>query len=161
MDFCIGAPIIDMKSNSNANKFLIMDMGAKGALEIKKIYKNAIFVYIIPSNYERLVSQMEYRDASRLKRSKAQIESAAKVCDWLIINDDTDIAVTQIEKIMHTIKEYGERIDELDIETMKFLYSRNFHNQDNINFLKNFYPDDLIYTEEPIFKKETNYERIR
>ena len=146
---CIGAPIIDMQSEENKGKFLIMDMGAKGALEFKKKYKNAIFVYIIPPNCERLIAQMEYRDASRINRSKVQIASASQVCDWLVINDDINVAVSQIERIMHVIKEHGENLDEIDMETMKFLYSRNFHNKANIDFINNFYPVDLSYPEEP------------
>ena len=97
---CIGAPIIDMQSEENKGKFLIMDMGAKGALEFKKKYKNAIFVYIIPPNCERLIAQMEYRDASRINRSKVQIASASQVCDWLVINDDIKAAVAAITVII-------------------------------------------------------------
>lgn len=95
-----------MEADENKGKVLIMDMGVKGAKELKKRYYNIISIYIIPPNITKLVSQMENRNMSRLKRNKKQIEEAVETCDWLIINDDLDIAVSEIERIIKNIKKY-------------------------------------------------------
>ena len=39
----IGAPILDMSNPEYQGKYLLLDMGAKGAREFKAKYKNAIF----------------------------------------------------------------------------------------------------------------------
>lgn len=83
-----------------------MDIGVKGAKELKKRYPNIISIYIIPPDITKLVSQMKNRSINRLKRNENQIEQALEICDWLVINDDLDIAVSEIEKIMKSIKKY-------------------------------------------------------
>jgi guanylate kinase len=148
MDITIGAPLININSKRHDNKFLLLDMGVKGAMEFKKNFKNAIFIYIIPPTIERLFDQMKDRNPSRLQRSKAQLSVASDVCDWLVINDDVEIAATQIEKIMHTIRDNYHNLDGIDEETMRFLYSCNFHNPKNKEFLERFYGEDVSYPKE-------------
>lgn len=138
-----------MQAPENQGKFLIMDMGAKGASEFKERYRNAIFIYIIPPNKEALLERMKNRNPSRLQRSKRQLPQAKKVCDWLVINDDLDEAVDQIEQIMHIIKKHGQSIRTLDDDTLRFLYSRNLHNKENVKFLDEFYGKDLSYPDGP------------
>lgn len=137
--YLYGAPLIDMNAFENRGKFLIMDMGVSGAAELKGLYKNSVCIYIIPPTQERLLSQMGTRGYERFVRSKKQIKRVKDVCDWLVINDDLETAASQIQKIMHTIKEYAPNFDSVDEETMRFLYDRNFHNKQNIDFLDNFY----------------------
>lgn len=142
MVIIIGAPIIDMNAFENQGKYLIMDMGSKGAAEFKQKYKNAIFIYVIPPTKERLLSQMGTRGLERFERSKRQLHQVTDIYDWLIINNDVNTAVQEIEKIMHTVKEYSHNLDAIDIDTMKFLYDRNFHNKKNIDFLNKFYGEE-------------------
>lgn len=139
MDILIGAPVIDMSAKELQGKYLIMDMGSNGAVEFKKRYRNSIYVYIIPPTKERLIAQMVGRSKERLVRSKRQIPQVKKVCDWLVVNDNPDVAAGEIEQIMHLIREHGTNWDNVDIDTMRFLYSRNLHNPKNIEFLDNFY----------------------
>ncbi len=139
MDILIGAPVIDMNAKQLQGKYLIMDMGCNGAAEFKKRYSNSIYIYIIPPTKERLIAQMVGRSKSRLERSKRQIPQVKEVCDWLVINDDPSVAAGEIERIMHLIREHGTNWDNVDIDTMRFLYSRNLHNKKNIEFLDNFY----------------------
>ena len=147
-DFHIGAPKIDMDSEENRGKYLIMDMGAKGAAEFKEKYKNSMCVYVIPPTLERLMSQMEGRGKTRVQRNLNQIEQAKRVCDWLVINDDVDTAASQIETIMHALREHGDDLDSIDLDTMRFLYSKSLHNKENVRFLDEFFPRDLSQEKE-------------
>lgn len=144
----IGAPVIDMNSQRLNGKYLILDMGIKGAKEFKEKYKNAIFVYVIPPTKERLLSQMKDRNPSRLFRSKAQLSGTFDVCDWLVINDNPNDAAIQIERIMQIIKENSHDFGALDEDTLRFLYSCNFHNPKNREFLDRFYGEDVSHPEE-------------
>lgn len=139
MDVLIGAPILDMSSKQLQEKYLIMDIGSDGAEEFKRKYKNSIYVYLMPPNVQRLLSQMKGRSKSRLNRNIRQIPKVKQVCDWLVINDDQDIAASEIEQIMHLVKEHGTSWGDVDIDTMKFLYSRSLHNPVNVEFLDNYY----------------------
>ena len=40
---------------------------------------------------------------------------------------------------MHLVKEHGTSWGDIDIDTMKFLYSRSLHNPVNVEFLDNYY----------------------
>lgn len=143
----IGAPILDMSNPEYQGKYLLLDMGAKGAREFKAKYKNAIFVYVIPPTKERLVGQMTGRHPDRLARNKRQIANAMEVCDWLIINDDRDESAQVLERIMGIIKRYGQDLDNIPQEDLEFLYSHNFHNKQNRKFLERFY-DDVSYPDQ-------------
>ena len=151
MAILIGAPVINMDLPKLKDKYLLLDMGVKGAMEFKKRYKRAIFIYVIPPNKERLLLQMKDRDPSRLLRSKAQIPMTSKVCDWLVINDNPEEAAIQIERIMRIIKENVHNINNLDEDSLRFLYSCNLHNPSNREFLDRFYDQDVSYPEERQF----------
>ena len=144
MDILIGAPILDMSNPEYQGKYLLLDMGAKGAAEFKAKYKNAIFVYVIPPTKERLVGQMTGRHPDRFARNKRQIAQAMQVCDWLIINDDKEQSAQTLERIMSIIKRYGQDLDDIPQEDLEFLYAHNFHNKQNRKFLERFY-DEVSY----------------
>lgn len=120
-----------------------MDMGIKGAQEFKKKYSNAIFVYIIPPSQEALLNQMKTRNPSRLQRSIAQLPLVESVCNWLVLNDTPKSAAQKIERIMHTVMEYGDNLEQADEETIRFLFEHNMHNQKNKDFLRNFYTPQI------------------
>lgn len=147
MDILIGAPILDMSNPEYQGKYLLLDMGAKGAAEFKAKYKNAIFVYVIPPTKERLVGQMKGRHPDRLARNKRQIAQAMQVCDWLIINDDRDESAEVLERIMSIIRKYGQNLDDIPQEDLEFLYAHNFHNKQNRKFLERFY-DEVSYPDQ-------------
>ena len=105
-------------------------------------------VYVIPPTLEGLMSQMEGRGKTRVQRNLNQIEQAKRVCDWLVINDDVDTAASQIETIMHALREHGDDLDSIDLDTMRFLYSKSLHNKENVRFLDEFFPRDLSQEKE-------------
>ena len=116
-----------------------MDMGVSGAAELKGIYRNGLFIYIIPPSQDRLLGQMGTRGPERLARSKRQIARVKGICNWLIVNDDLSTAVDEIEKLMHIIRGYAPDFSDVDEDTMRFLFERNFHNERNLRFLDSFY----------------------
>lgn len=150
MDIVIGAPILDMDNPKYQGKYLMLDMGVRGAAEFKAKYPNIICVYVIPPTKDRLLGQMEGRHPDRFQRNKRQITQAMDVCDWLIINDDKDAAVAVLERIMSIVKRYGNNIEDIPEEDLEFLYAHNFHNKQNRKFLERFY-DDVSYPEEREF----------
>lgn len=136
-----GAPIVDMDTPHLKDKYVVLDMGIKGAMEFKERYKNAIFVYLIPPTLDRLLNQMgaSARYPDRINRSRAQIPLVGKVCNWLVINDNPDVAAAEIEKIMTIIKENAHDFGNLDDESLRFLYAHNLRSGRSRQFLEEFY----------------------
>lgn len=142
-------PRIDMQSDEYKGKLLLLDMGITGAKEMLDTYKNAISIYIIPPNKERLRAQLNGRDYTRWDRNIRQIPKAKEVCQWLIINDDVDDSANQIYRVGSILLEHGHDISALDKETLKYLYDRNMHNRANVEFLDSFFGRKHSFSDGP------------
>lgn len=139
MDILIGTPVLDMDTPYLKDKYVILDIGVEGAREFKQKHKNSISVYVTPSSEEEVLQQMQTKYPSELNSNKSQLKLSPQVCDWLVINDDPEQAASEIERIMCLAKENSQDLESLDEETLKFLFSYNFHNPKNREFVENFY----------------------
>ncbi len=135
-----GVPNINFY-NVNKGKSLLLDIGAKGAMQLKEFYKNAIYVYVMPPSPERIKKN---RNQNRMKRSIEQAKIAKSVCNWLIINDDLEKATTELERIIEILKIYGRNIQDIPIEDMQFLFEKNISNPKNKEFIENFYEEQIV-----------------
>lgn len=141
-DYYYGAPKIDMKSEEYADKCLLIDIGAKGAKELKQKYPNSICIYIIPATKQQLSSQMGGRSSHRNERNKRQVEEAKSICDFLVINKDVQQATEEINLISAILKRYKKDKSTLVGKDLAFLYGRSFNNAYNKSFLSNFFSED-------------------
>ena len=85
---------------------LILEIDTKGALNVKKIMKNAVLIFIVPPSMEELEARLrgrhtETEDAiqKRLASIKLEIENS-KHFDYTIVNDTIENAVSSLEKIL-------------------------------------------------------------
>lgn len=101
-------------------KDIFFDKDVRGALKIKEMYPEAVLIYILPKDVETLIKRRKDRGKNRHELSKAEVE-IAKNMEWLIINDDINLAVTTLEEIINCVRK-----------------SRMI-NSANIEFLNNFY----------------------
>lgn len=139
MDILIGTPVLDMDTPYLKDKYVILDIGVKESREFKEKHRNSISVYVTPSSEESVLQQMRTLYPSEVNSNKAQLQLSPQVCDWLVINDDSEQAASEIERIMQFVKDNAQDLESLDDETLKFLYSHNFHNPQNTEFVENFY----------------------
>ena len=91
-----------LKNNEN----LILEIDTKGALNVKKLMPNAVFIFITPPSMEELEHRLRGRHTEteeaiqkRLASIKLEIENS-KNFDYQIINDTVENAVRQIENII-------------------------------------------------------------
>ena len=90
------------------NHPLLLNIEVVGTLKIKKLFPNALLIYILPENIEQLYSRLEKRSFSD-KQRKERIEAAkwsikqAKRYDYQIINYEGEINKT-VKKIVKIIK---------------------------------------------------------
>jgi guanylate kinase len=86
---------------------VILEIDWQGALQIKRIFTNAVLIFILPPSWEELRSRLERRgeDAPdvievRLQNAKEEL-SQAKEFDFVIINELFERALFDLKAIVH------------------------------------------------------------
>ena len=86
---------------------VVLEIDYQGGLQIKKMYANAILIFILPPSWEELRSRLERRgedapDIIDLRMQNAAIEMAqAKEFDFVIINEIFERALFDLKTIVH------------------------------------------------------------
>jgi guanylate kinase len=85
---------------------VILEIDYQGALQIKKMYANAVLIFILPPSWEELRSRLERRgedapDIIALRMQNAAIEMAqAPEFDFVIINEIFDRALFDLKAVV-------------------------------------------------------------
>ncbi len=86
---------------------VVLEIDFQGALQIKRIFPNAVLVFILPPSWEELRSRLERRgedtpDVIELRLQNAAEEMAqAKEFDFVIINELFERALFDLKAIVH------------------------------------------------------------
>ena len=86
---------------------VVLEIDYQGGLQIKKMYANAILIFILPPSWEELRSRLERRgedapDIIDLRMQNAALEMAqAKEFDFVIINEVFERALFDLKTIVH------------------------------------------------------------
>jgi guanylate kinase len=86
---------------------VILEIDFQGALQIKRIFANAVLVFILPPSWEELRSRLERRgedtpDVIELRLANAAEEMAqAREFDFVIINELFERALFDLKAIVH------------------------------------------------------------
>lgn len=85
---------------------IILDVDTQGAKQIKRIFKNAVSIFILPPSMKVLEQRLRGRKSdltqeikNRLKRAKDEIADY-KCYDYIIINDKLNRAFRELESIV-------------------------------------------------------------
>lgn len=90
----------------NAGIDVFCEIDVNGAHNIKKIYDDVLLIYIAPPSIEKLRDRLVSRGTESLEKINQRLEIAKKELneinfyDYVIINDDVDIAVDEIKEII-------------------------------------------------------------
>jgi guanylate kinase len=86
---------------------VILEIDWQGALQIKRIYPNAVLIFILPPSWEELRSRLERRGEdlpevieTRLANAAAEL-AQAKEFDFVIINELFERALFDLKAIVH------------------------------------------------------------
>jgi guanylate kinase len=86
---------------------VILEIDWQGALQIKRIFTNAVLIFILPPSWDELRSRLERRGedtpeviAVRLKNAREEL-SQAKEFDFVIINELFESALFDLKAIVH------------------------------------------------------------
>lgn len=87
---------------------VILEIDFQGAIQIKRVFSNAISIFILPPSWEELRSRLERRgedspDVIELRLKNAAVEVAqVQKFDFVIINELFDRALFDLKAIVHS-----------------------------------------------------------
>ncbi len=91
----------------NKGKDVILDIDVQGAVKIKKIYKDALMIFITVPNMKILRERLIKRNKDSLDVIKTRLNNAEKELkylpkyDYLIINDELDKSIENIKSVIN------------------------------------------------------------
>ncbi|PUE45798.1 guanylate kinase [Limnohabitans sp. 2KL-51] len=86
---------------------VILEIDYQGALQIQKMYANAVLIFILPPSWEELRSRLERRGEDTLEIIELRLQNAAvemaqaKEFDFVIINEVFDRALFDLKAVVH------------------------------------------------------------
>jgi guanylate kinase len=93
----------------NNGKSVILEVDVHGAVEIKRIYPDAILIYIAPPSLEELRIRLKKRQTEneedlkkRIERAKMELSHKDKF-DYFIVNNDLNTAYSEIKSLIGKI----------------------------------------------------------
>lgn len=108
-------------------KDVILEIDIQGALEINDKVKEAIFIFIMPPSMRILKQRLIRRNTEtkeqlieRFKTAYKEINEVSKY-NYVVINDDINLAVKKIESILTAEKCRVDRIEEVDLNNKEEL----------------------------------------
>lgn len=105
-----GTPKEYVLNKLEEGKDVLLEIDIQGALKVKEIYPDGVFIFIMPPSMEELRNRIEKRGTetkeamlNRLNCAYKEIEYVFKY-DYAVLNDEVDLAVDKIQSILKAEK---------------------------------------------------------
>jgi len=92
-------------------KVALFDLDVQGALNMKKKFKNAFLIFVLPPSIDTLKDRLEKRSTEssefiekRLSKAKDEIPHATKF-DYILLNDDIDETLAEAQELVNDFLE--------------------------------------------------------
>ena len=106
---------------------VMLEIDIQGALKIKETNPNAIFIFIMPPSMRELKNRLVNRGTEtkekiieRFKNAYKEINEMNKY-NYVVINDEVDLAVEKVRSIMIAERCRVDRIEEFDVNNQEEL----------------------------------------
>lgn len=102
-----GTPKKSILSILDSGKIPIMTIDVKGAYQVKRIFKDAVSIFILPPSLKVMISRLEKRGEDkenieiRLNTARKELKYSYNF-DYIVINDDIEEAVKEIISIVNS-----------------------------------------------------------
>ena len=113
-DYYYGTYKLELERAKSERKNIVLEIDVKGALTIKSIYKDAFLIFIEPPSIDVLIDRLKNRRTEseedlgkRIERAKMELSLKNKF-DFIIINDDLELAFEKSIKVFNKILTKGE-----------------------------------------------------
>ena len=101
-----GTPRADIEKWIEAGVDVILDIDVQGARRLRGVFDDAVFIFVVPPSIEILEQRLRDRKSEQdrdisIRLGIAREEVACSKCyDYIIINDDADVAAGRIEAVI-------------------------------------------------------------
>lgn len=120
-----GTPRDKINEKLNEGKDVILEIEIQGALKVKELVPDAIFIFILPPSMKELRRRLVNRGTDsmdkilgRFKTAYQEINEVTKY-NYVVINDDLDIAVDKVKAILLSERCRVDRIEEVYLNNME------------------------------------------
>jgi len=101
---------------------VVLEIDFQGAIQVKRIFPNAVLVFILPPSWEELRSRLERRNEDSAETIELRLQNAAqemehaKAFDFVIINELFERALFDLKAIVHAqrLRYVAQRISRAD-----------------------------------------------
>jgi guanylate kinase len=117
----------DIKALLEKNKDIILDLDTKGAVNLKKLFPEGIYIFISPPSLAELKKRLEKRASETTKNLKIRLKNALEEMkeafwyDYVIFNEKLPVAVEQFKSVYLAEKCRRERLENKLKEIIKEL----------------------------------------
>lgn len=122
-----GTPKDKVEDLLDKEKDVILEIDIQGALEINNLIPEALFIFIMPPSMKILKDRLIKRGTEtkeqlveRFKKAYQEINEVSKY-NYVVINDEVDLAVKKVEAIIMAEKCRVDRIEEVDLNNREEL----------------------------------------
>ncbi len=101
-----GTPRADIEKWIETGVDVILDIDVQGARRLRGVFDDAVFIFVVPPSIEILEQRLRDRKSEQdrdisIRLGIAREEVACSKCyDYIIINDDADVAAGRIEAVI-------------------------------------------------------------
>ncbi len=112
-----GTPRDYVESQLELGNDVFLEIEVQGALQVKKNFPEGVFIFLFPPSLEELKNRIVNRGTesnelvlNRLKEAKKEIDMMSEY-DYVVVNDDVDVAVSKVKAIIKSEHCKRERIE--------------------------------------------------
>lgn len=101
-----GTPCLEIEEALCSGRDVLLDIDTQGALNVKKLCKDAVFIFILPPSAAELKRRIEARGTETEVSLKTRLSAAIHEIsflshyDYCVVNDDLDVAAAQAGAII-------------------------------------------------------------
>lgn len=102
-----GTSVASVKSELEYGRDVILDIDVQGASQIKKMFPDAVSIFVMPPSMEELESRLRNRGTDdeeviqrRLANARSEIKRVTEY-DYTVINDDLEEASVELTALFH------------------------------------------------------------
>ena len=135
-----GTPKQAIKEKLDQGIDVILEIEIKGAMNIKKLVPEALFIFIMPPSLKTLVTRLKNRKTDSKDKIIERFHTAYKEINevtkynYVVVNDELDDAIDKVESILKAEKCRVDRIEEVYLDTKEeeiheLLMDEDFENE--------------------------------
>ncbi len=136
-----GTPKEYIKSHLDQGEDVILEIEIQGALKVKELLPETLFIFILPPSMQELRKRLEGRNTEskekiekRFKTAYNEINEVSKY-NYVVVNDDIEIASNKINSIITAERCRVDRIEEVYLNTPEEkvhedIVDKNFKNEE-------------------------------